>query len=581
MNVLGIHDGHSASACLLVDGKLQSAIQEERMVNRKNMPGMPVNAIREILRNHRDVDEVALATNFIHEPSWFRKKGESRFRKQDLWEKNRTDRIINKFSWPLRRNFDPYFRNRLKERLDLLQGILFPELFPSMDQCPPITVVDHHTAHAATAYYGSHYDKEDSVLVLTADGSGDGVSSTVSKGYAGEMERLSETTRGGSVGELYSLTTHYLGFRAWEHEYKLMGMAPYSYPDRYIVDQLHQAIQVDNKARFVSNINTDYAYGWLAKLYKRKRFDRICASLQAWFEEIMANWVIAASDMMPIAETPVKLACAGGTFMNVKGNQVISEREEVRDMFIFPSAGDESTSVGAAMHVYAKDCLEHGENPKEKIEPISNLYLGPMDQSSFFLDYKPPEGIEIQEHSSRDVTEIVAESLARGEIVARCSGRCEFGARALGNRSIMAKASDHDITDLLNASIKHRDFWMPFAPSILEEDQGKLIENPKCLKAKWMIQAFNTTEEGYRQLKAATHPYDKTARPQTVDKSNGDYYKILEMFKEKSGFSGLLNTSFNLHGFPIVKDAEIAMDTFLGSGLKKMVVGNYVITKVH
>jgi len=546
------------------------------MVNRKNEPGMPVNAINEILRNQPEVDLIALATNFIHEPSWFRKKGESRFRKHDLWEKNWLDRTVNLVSWPIRRNLDPYFKNRLSERKKQLHKILFM----AIGWCPPIHVVEHHTAHAASAYYGSHYAEDDTVLVLTADGSGDGVSSTVNIARGGEMKRLSQTTRSGSVGEVYSLTTHYLGFRAWEHEYKLMGMAPYSYPDRYIVDQLNQLVQVDySTARFISKINTDFAWDYLVKLYKRKRFDRICASLQDWFEAVMVDWVLSASDMLPISETPVRLACAGGTFMNVKGNQVISQLEEIQDMFIFPSAGDESTSIGAAMQVYAQDLFEHGENPKKLIKPIGNLYLGPIDKSATLMDYKPPEGIEIQEYSSRDIVEWIAESLAAGDIVARCSGRCEFGARALGNRTIMAKASELEITDPLNASIKHRDFWMPFAPSILEEDQDKLIKNPKRLRAKWMIQAFDTTEEGFKQLKAATHPYDKTARPQTVDESNGGYYRILEMFREKTGFSGFLNTSFNLHGYPIVRDAEVAMDTFINSGLRKMVIGNYAVTK--
>jgi len=551
------------------------------MVNRKNEAGMPFKAIEYVLSTvDFNIDTVALASKFIHEASWFRKAGESRFRKHDLWEKNWVDATLNTVTWPVRKRFDPYFTNRLNDRKQLLSKVLGKYL----DWNPEINVVEHHVAHAASAYYGSHYDSEDRVLILTADGSGDGVSSTVSSGIYGEMEQLSKTTRGGSVGEIYSLTTHYLGFRAWEHEYKLMGMAPYSIPKNDILLGLYDLIDVDNKARFTSKINTDFAYGYLEKLYKRKRFDNICASLQQWFEEIMVKWVLAASDMLPITDTPVKLACAGGTFMNVKGNQVISELDEVEDMFIFPSSGDESTSIGAAMQLYAQDCLAHGENPIEKIEPIGNLYLGPLDDEVNLWRHErtlEDAGVNFYKTSPRDITNWAAESLAAGNVVARCSGRCEFGARALGNRTIMAPAHTLEITDVLNSSIKHRDFWMPFAPSIIEEDQGKLVNNPKRLRAKWMIQAFNTTEEGYKQLKAATHPYDKTARPQTVDPSNGGYYEILEAFREKTGASGFLNTSFNLHGFPIVKDASIAIDTFLNSGLNKMIIGNWVLEKTR
>lgn len=579
MRILGIHDGHNGSACLMINGKIASAVQEERMVNQKNKAGMPINAIKYVLKEKPgELDYIALASNFIHEASWFDKKGRSRFRKHDLWEKNWLDHAVNRVSWPIRKNFDPYFKNRLKDRKKQISKTV-RMLTGSM---PEIKVIDHHQAHAASAYFGSHYSKDDKVLVLTADGSGDGISSTVKVGYDGKFDPVSKTGRAGSVGEIYSLTTHYLGFRAWEHEYKLMGMAPYSIPDSEILAGLRGLMDVDHKARFTSNINNDFAYGYLEKLYERKRFDMICASLQQWFEEIMVKWILAASDTQPISETPVNLACAGGTFMNVKGNQVISQLDEVKDMFIFPSSGDESTSIGAAMQVYASYCISHNLNPKEEIEPISNLDLGPMDRSWEILDLvnnKENIHINVIELSSRDIIEWAAEKLALGEIVARCTGRCEFGARALGNRTIMARAQQLEITDELNSSIKHRDFWMPFAPSILKEDQHKVIKNPKNLPGRWMIQAFDTTEEGYDQLKAATHPYDKTARPQLVDESNGEYYKILEMFREKSRFSGFLNTSFNLHGFPIVKDAKIALDTFLNSGLKNMIIGNYAIYK--
>lgn len=577
VRILGIHDGHNASACLLINGQIVLAVQEERMVNQKNKAGMPVNAIEYILKeNPGELDYIALASKFIHEASWFDKKGRSRFRKHDLWEKNWLDYAVNKVSWPVRKNFDPYFTNRLENRKKQISKLV-RMLTGSM---PEIKVIDHHQAHTASAYYGSHYSKDDRVVVLTADGSGDGISSTVKIGYDGKFEPISQTDRGGSVGEIYSLTTHYLGFRAWEHEYKLMGMAPYSTPDSEILAGLRSLMDVDHKARFTSNINNDFAYGYLEKLYKRKRFDRICASLQQWFEEIMVKWILAVSDTQPIRKTPIKLACAGGTFMNVKGNQVISQMDEVEDMFIFPSSGDESTSIGAAMQVYASYCIWHDLNPIEEIQPIDNMYLGPEDQSWDLETICRDIGeVEIHELSKREITDWIAEEVANGRVVARCTGRCEFGARALGNRTIMARAENLEITEELNASIKHRDFWMPFAPSILEEDQDKLLKNPKRLHARWMIQAFDTTEEGYRQLKAATHPYDKTARPQMVNPGTEEYYNILAVFKEKTNLSGLLNTSFNLHGYPIVKDARVAIDTFLNSGLKRMAIGNYAVYK--
>jgi carbamoyltransferase len=271
--------------------------------------------------------------------------------------------------------------------------------------------------------------------------------------------------------------------------------------------------------------------------------------------------------------------------MNVKGNKIISEMPEIKDMFIFPSAGDESTCVGAAMSVYADYLRRHGINPKKGITPVDNFYLGPLtmseqlDELAKEYDFKE-KGIQVEKMPSHDsINKWVVDNLVNGEIVARCSGRCEFGARALGNRSIMAMATNPKITDSLNAVIKQRDFWMPFAPSILEEDQHLLLHNPKNLRARWMIQAFDTTLIGSGQLAAAMHRYDKSVRPQTVTVNNGEYYWILDKFKEETGLSGFLNTSFNLHGYPIVKDARIAIETMLNSGLKYLAIDNYALTK--
>lgn len=539
------------------------------MVNEKNKPGMPVNSIEWLLRNYPEIDAIALASRWVHEPGWYEMRGASRFRKLDTWEKGRVDHLVNKVSWPLRRRFDPYFRNRLDDRKKMLLKIIDKEL--------PIKVVEHHRAHACSAYYGSHYTEDDKILTLTADGSGDGLSSTVNIG----LSRITKTGRGGSVGEIYSLTTHYLGFRAWEHEYKLMGLAPYAAPDPDVLDGL-RAIMSVKKGQFISTLDPDFAWGYLTKLYYRKRFDRICASLQQWFEEIMTEWVLSCSDtFVSPREVPFKLACAGGTFMNVKGNKIISELEEIQDMFIFPSAGDETTCIGAAMDLYSSYCLEHGMEPRKEIHPVEDMCLGPRAGLQYDLEHSlRQKRIRVEETDPKTVTNWIVENLAKGEIVARCSGKCEFGARALGNRSIMAMATDPRITDPLNAVIKQRDFWMPFAPSLLEEDQHELIVNPKNLKAKWMIQAFDTTSIGEDQLAAAMHRYDKTVRPQTVTKENGQYYDILSAFKEQIGLSGFLNTSFNLHGFPIVRDAGLAIETMLNSGLKKMVIENWILEKV-
>jgi carbamoyltransferase len=572
MKLLGVHDGHNSSACLLEDGIVTWAIQRERMTNRKNDSGMPEEPIAEILRHVTgELDGVALATYFIHERDWFTD--------QLFWkEKTRKDAIINGFMWPFRKRFDPYFTNRKRDRQRFLGKVLERHGFSGWDETN-IKVVEHHMAHAASAFYGSHYEPEEQVLILTADGSGDGLSATASLGtMSGEILRMDDytATRDGSIGEIYSLVTYYLGLRPWNDEFKVMGMAPYSRPHAEIMKCLQRMIKLRNGRFEAGNVSAKFAYGDLMKLLHRRRFDHICASVQFWFQKMMGLWVKYLLE----AGYPGKIAASGGCLMNVKANSLISRMEGVEDLFIFPSAGDESTSIGAAMKVYADWCLERGLQPKKQIQPIGPLYLGPHASGDGLEDKVRGLGEDWSVHREQNVEKLVAQALDNGEIVARCSGRLEFGARALGNRTIMADARQLDIKVPLNSRIKHRDFWMPFAPSVSWEKRNELIENPKDIKAPYMILAFPSTEMGREELKAAMHPYDFSIRPQIVEKDwNPSYWRVLHEWYKQSGCGGFLNTSFNLHGYPIVKDEMLALWTMKESDLNMLVVDNWVVIK--
>ena len=574
MNILGVHDGHNASAALLQDGRLTWAIQEERMCNRKNEPGIPYQAINHIGKQmvSEDFDAVVLATNFIHDSDWYRAQGH--------WERGKRDWYINKVTWPFKKRFDPYFVHRLRDRKRELGKWLAKIGYPGWNETN-IKNVEHHTAHAASAYYGSHYTEDDSPMIFTADGSGDGLSATVSKvDQLGRMRRVSASTRDESIGEVYSLTTHYLGFRPWEHEYKLMGMAPYSRVDEEILKGLNQLVYA-KKGKFHATQSADFAYDYIKKLYYRKRFDIICATIQFWFEHAMKDWMISAFEEFLVSGT-TKIACAGGDFMNVKANWHVANLSEVEDIFITPSAGDESTSIGAAMQVYADYCLAHGMIPKKEITPFGPLYLGPHANPDLIEEsLKLQETSHWQVHREQNVEKFAAQLLEDNKIVARCSGRCEFGARALGNRTIMANAQDPDNITELNQRIKHRDFWMPFTPSIMYGERKRLVNNPKDIDANYMIMAFPSLEDGRKELKAAMHPYDLTIRPQQVKKEwNPGYWETLRQWHRATGCGGFLNTSFNLHGFPIVKDSRVALHTMKNSGLEYLLVDHMVIQKM-
>jgi carbamoyltransferase len=260
--------------------------------------------------------------------------------------------------------------------------------------------------------------------------------------------------------------------------------------------------------------------------------------------------------------------------MNVKANLAILELPEVESMFVFPSCGDESNSIGAACFTAA----QRGE----AIEPLGAIYYGePITNGEAEVALKSAS----QRRGFRfrwiaDVERKVACELAQGRIVARAKGAAEFGARALGNRSILARADSPSVVRTINQAIKNRDFWMPFAPAVLAERAARYYEKPKPLESPYMMFAFRTRPESREALAGAQHPYDFTTRPQEVRaEHNPEFHRLLEEYESISGQAAVLNTSFNLHGEPIVHRAKDAVDVFLRSGLEYMALANWWVEK--
>jgi carbamoyltransferase len=259
----------------------------------------------------------------------------------------------------------------------------------------------------------------------------------------------------------------------------------------------------------------------------------------------------------------------------VKANKRIRELPEVEDVFFYPAADDGGTPVGAALEVYHRLCEKRGLRPGKSV--LADLYYGQEFADSDIeaaIAASPYHGsaAEIPE----GMAEAVSEMLVQGKIVARFDGRDEWGPRALGNRSILADPRDLRVIRKINFAIKQRDFWMPFAVSLFEEDLHHYLLNGR--PARYMIEAFDTTPRG-EDLVAGTHPFDRTARPQTVNDWNPGWRRIIEGFRDRTGVGGVLNTSFNLHGFPIVGTPEAALYTFENSALDALAIGNWLITR--
>lgn len=566
--ILGIHDGHNSGATILVDGKIEASVSEERLTRVKNEVGYPTHSIEEVLCIAKvkpcDLTRVVFASNYMHTAEHL--KGA-----EEWYRAGVGDRSVEPTE-ALKANLD----RRRKERVNqLVEHLGVPE--------KSISFVDHHAAHAAAAYYGSAFSLHDPVLILTCDGSGDGVSSTVSIGQNGNIERVAFTGREASLGKIYSRVTYHLGLTPWEHEYKVMGLAPYAYQNKAaeLSNVFKNLVKLsDDGLTFnaVNNAHTNFLYDYLRANLERRRFDEVAGAIQIYTEEMLCAWVTQCIEKTGIS----RLACGGGVFMNVKANMRIAQLDCVESMTVFPSCGDESLSFGAVWMEYYRHISESRSKPQNEKVFLSDIYLGSEFSSEQIEDaideVIPGTDCTISRHEN--IEEEIARLLSIDMVVARFAGRMEWGARALGNRSILANPRSWSNVEKINSMIKMRDFWMPFAPSMLAEDQERYILNPKKLSSPYMMFAFETLPLASKHLGAAIHPRDRTARAQLVEKSvNPRYHRLIKEFKNLTGQSAVLNTSFNLHGFPLVRSPADALDVFLRSGLDFLALDNYLISK--
>ena len=569
--MLGVHDGHNASVALLRDGRIELALQEERLTRVKNQGDAPGGALRAALAlaNAAPVPAgppvvAALNGHYMNYHQWQRETilrdyarcSSMGSRLKQCFKDSAVDRA--------------YQRRRAAERAEHLGAIGL-----SSGQLAP---VEHHQAHASAAYYTSPWGKTaEKVLVLTCDGSGDRLSASVSIGEKGRITRLAQVSEHDSIGRLYALVTRWLGMVPQEHEYKVMGLAPYAQNSRGAADVaralegLFEFTRDGLGWRRKKGVPSLYAaYEFLGTLLAGQRFDWVAAGAQRFIEAMLTRWVAGA-----VRETGIgRIACAGGVFMNVKANLAILELPEVESMFVFPSCGDESNSIGAA-------CFAAAQRGDE-IEPLGAIYYGaPITDGEAEVALKSAsQRTRFRFGWISDIERRVACELAQGRIIARAKGPAEFGARALGNRSILARADSPSAVRTINQAIKNRDFWMPFAPTVLAERTACYYEKPKAVDSSYMMFAFRTRPESRAALAGALHPYDFTTRPQEVrEEHNPAFHRLLEEYESISGQAAVLNTSFNLHGEPIVYRARDAVDVFLRSGLEYMALANWWVEK--
>lgn len=588
MYILGLYSGHNATAILLKDGKVFACASEERFTNIKNFTGFPKNAVDYCLFeagiSFSDIDLITIPTRVLS-PIHTTKAGQANDVVVNAFKflykpVNLISKVWGEFAFRfnLCRNFGNLIYSFLVfsvGRINMQRDISYLSKYFGVEQ-KKIICFDHHLSHAASAYYSSPFNQE-SALVFTLDGEGDNISGSVNIFNGKKIQVLSKISRDNSLGYIFEEVTKFLGMKSNEHEYKVMGLAPYA-KGKQVEEKMKMVrdlISIDKKKPliFKCKFSTRYISKYLNKNFKGVRFDIIAATFQQLLEEKITEWIRSSIKALQIKT----VVLSGGVFMNVKVNQRVSELNEVKKIFIMPSCGDESTPLGSSYLGFLK--LNGDIN---NLSSLQNLYWGPkysdQDIEKYLTKYKVQKKFNIIK--VKDPEKTVAKLLSQGKIVARMNGRMEFGARALGNRSILTNASNLQIIKIINEMIKSRDFWMPFAPSILADRSQDYIENPKNIFSPFMMQTFNSTSLAQKELTAALHPYDLTCRPQFVTKeANPSYYKLLKEFENLTGIGGVLNTSFNLHGFPIVKGPKEALFTFANSGLEYLMMENYLVYK--
>lgn len=598
MNILSLYTSFPSSASLFQNGRVVAATHEERFTRKKNDETFPVQSIDYCLRQGNvrpaDLDGVAIASYL----------GASY-----------DDSVMRKSQWTT----DDYLKEQYCRWLPIAQGeasksqtlleifpnkidyeVLLPGVFRQLHALPDrnerfqngrvtmvadylgiseskVRCIEHHRCHAAYSYYASPFRGEP-VLALTIDGSGDGLNATIGSFDAKGLYTRHYETSECNIGRIYRYMTLLLGMKPNEHEYKVMGLAPYGKAQhaRKALDLFMSTLYVDGTEFKWHEKPTD-SYFWFKERLEGVRFDNIAFALQTWVEDLLTAWVKNAVVKFGID----KVVIAGGVAMNIKAMGKVAALPEVKALFIGGSASDESMAISAGICM-AEDLTRESGSPWDSVAVASlpNLYFGP--EASQEEEQVVVDGLDLSKYQVTDLpsAEQIARLLKEGKVLARCAGRMEFGQRSLGNRSILADPGDLRVKGKINEAIKSRDFWMPFAPVIMDTYTERYIINPKHIESPHMTIGFDTTPEGYDAMIAACHPSDRTARPQILHKeANPELYRILEAFERLTGRGALLNTSFNLHGQPIVNTPAEAFSVLEKSGLDGLILNRHLILK--
>jgi carbamoyltransferase len=591
MKIIGISAFyHDSAACLVEDGKIVAAAQEERFTRIKHDHSFPVNAIRYCLAESNTQGNQLDAVAFYDKP---------------LLKFHRIlETYLGVAPWGLRsfmRALPLWLRQKLWIPVEIekslkLAGIDMPEkvYFP-----------EHHESHAASAFYPSPFEE---AAVLTIDGVGEWATSTISIGQANKLKILKELTFPHSLGLLYSAFTYFTGFKVNSGEYKLMGLAPYGQP-KYKDQILSELIDLKDDGSF--RMNMDY-FGYLKSLrMTNKKFAHLfggparepesplsqremdlARSIQEVTTEIVLRMARHAKEITGLSH----LCLAGGVALNCVANGHLLRENIFDDIWIQPAAGDAGGALGAALAVWHN---AHGK-PREadnKNDQMQGAYLGPGFEDDDIEKYLKANGYVYSRLSEQDWAKTLAKLLDQQNVLGLFQGRMEFGPRALGGRSIIGDARSAKMQSLMNLKIKYRESFRPFAPTCIEERISDFFEIDR--PSPYMLLVADVKKERQIPLQGDEHELDimewvnrprsdvpaithvdHSARIQSVSqKTNPKYHAIIKAFEDLTGYGIIINTSFNVRGEPIVCTPEDAYRCFMRTEMDYLVLGPFLLDK--
>jgi natural product biosynthesis luciferase-like monooxygenase protein len=555
-----IAQGFDAAAVLVGRNGVVAAAAEERFTRQKATGAFPINAIRYCLKaaNLKLEDIDYYAHGFSYEPH------KSAFQTDDF----------------ARRQYEEVFAPEVQKRF-------LTEHFGSLDWDKKFIAVPHHLAHAASAFYLSGFED---ALILISDGMGEVQSMTVATGQGTDIKILTDVSAFHSLGTLYGVFTHYLGFYINSDEYKVMGLAPYGNPRRFF-DQIMEFVSLRNDGTYTLPV---FAHNhtreeqethagvlrFLAEKFGPPRdpeseITQLHKDLAASLQSVLQTCQLHVLRHFRRQTGQKNLCLAGGVALNCSSNGLIKRSDLFDRVFVQPAAGDDGTALGAALYA------QRLHDPHFKPHRISVPLWGPE-----FSDDEIRQALEsrndcqiVEMDSFEELCKDVASRLANGQIVAWFQGRMEFGPRALGSRSILADPRDPTMRDRINALVKKREAFRPFAPVVAAEAAARIFEiNPGEEDTYSHMLYVTHVRNDYRDKLPATTHVDGSARIQTVsDQQNPRLWRLLNEFSKHSGISVLLNTSFNVRGQPIVCTPQEAIETFLMAKLDVLVMGNFLV----